>query len=44
MTTRHYKCTACHHEFEARQELGDETLKYCPWCNHQQLEETEEEG
>lgn len=47
MTTRLYHCTACHHDFDARQAPDDEPIKHCPRCEHQQVDEIteiEEEG
>lgn len=43
MTTRHYKCTACQHEFEAWQDINDEPVKHCSFCEHEQVIETTEE-
>lgn len=43
MTTRHYKCTACQHEFEARQDINDEPVKHYSFCEHEQVIETTEE-
>lgn len=47
MITRHYYCTACHHDFEARQLNTDDPIRHCPCCEHEQVDETtdmEEEG
>jgi putative FmdB family regulatory protein len=47
MTTRNYKCTRCHHDWEAHQSPHDENLVFCPWCDKptsEAVKETEEEG
>jgi putative FmdB family regulatory protein len=32
-----YQCTACGHELEAIQKIGDEPLSLCPACNKEEL-------
>lgn len=33
MPTYGYQCTACGHEFQARQRMSDDPIKICPECN-----------
>lgn len=47
MITRYYKCTRCHHDWEARQLEHDEDIKHCPWCEKptaETVKEMEDEG
>lgn len=32
MTTYHYKCDACQHEFDIKQRMTDDSLEICPEC------------
>lgn len=37
MSTYHYKCQECEHEFEIKQSIHDDALKTCPECKKDSL-------
>ena len=38
MPTYEYRCNACNHTFDERQEMSDNPLKKCPECGKLKLE------